>query len=38
VPFAFTGKIVGVRFKLGPVRLTEDERRVMHASLLAAKD
>jgi arylsulfatase A-like enzyme len=38
VPFTFTGKITGVKFKLGPVRLTEDERKVMHASLLAAKD
>ena len=38
VPFTFTGKIVEVNFKLGPVRLTEEERRVMHASLLRAKD
>jgi arylsulfatase A-like enzyme len=38
VPFAFTGKIVGLNFKLGPVRLTEDERKVMHASLIRAKD
>jgi arylsulfatase len=38
VPFRFTGKLANLTFKLGPVRLTEDERRVMHASLLAAKD
>jgi arylsulfatase len=38
VPFRFTGKLNRVTFKLGPVRLTENERRVMHASLLRAKD
>jgi arylsulfatase A-like enzyme len=38
VPFTFTGKILAVNFKLGPVRLTEDERRVMHASIIRAKD
>jgi arylsulfatase A-like enzyme len=38
VPFTFTGNIARLTFKLGPVRLTEDERRMMHASLLAAKD
>ncbi|HXA25111.1 MAG TPA: hypothetical protein VNW90_22730 [Acetobacteraceae bacterium] len=38
VPFTFTGKITDVNFKLGPVRLTEDERRVMHASIIRAKD
>jgi len=38
VPFAFTGTIGRVTFKLGPMRLTEGERRRMHASLLAAKD
>jgi arylsulfatase len=38
VPFAFTGSIGKVTFKLGPLRLTEDDRRRMHASILAAKD
>ena len=38
VPFTFTGKIARLTFKLGPVRLTEDERRVMHASIIRAKD
>ena len=38
VPFPFTGTIDKVNFKLGPVRLTEDERRVMHASIIRAKD
>jgi arylsulfatase len=37
-PFRFTGKLSKVTFKLGPVRLTENERRVMHASLMGAKD
>lgn len=38
VPFAFNGKIAQVRCKLGPVQLTENDRRVMHASLVRAKD
>jgi arylsulfatase len=38
VPFRFTGKLAKLTFKLGPVRLTEGERRIMHASLLSAKD
>jgi arylsulfatase A-like enzyme len=38
VPFRFTGKLVKLTFKVEPVRLTEDERRVMHAHLLKAKD
>jgi arylsulfatase len=37
-PFRFTGKLSKLTFKLGPVRLTEDERRVMHASLIGARD
>jgi len=38
VPFRFTGKLAKLTFKLGPVRLTETERRTMHASIVAAKD
>jgi arylsulfatase len=38
VPFLFTGTISRLTFKLGPTRLTEDDRQRMHASLLAAKD
>jgi arylsulfatase len=38
VPFRFTGKLSSLTFKLGPVRLTENELRVMHASLIRAKD
>ena len=38
VPFAFTGKISQVRCKLGPVQLTENDRKMMHASLVRAKD
>jgi len=32
VPFTFTGKITGVKFKLGPVRLTEDERTKIYTT------
>ena len=38
VPFPFNGKIDKLTFKLGPVRLTEDDRKVMHASIIRAKD
>jgi hypothetical protein len=38
VPFASTCTFGRMTFKLGPMRLIEDERGVMHASLLAAKD
>ena len=38
VPFVFTGKISQVRCKLGPVQLTENDRKMMHASLVRAKD
>jgi hypothetical protein len=38
VPFVFTGKIAQVRCKLGPVQLTEEDRKVMHASITRAKD
>jgi arylsulfatase len=38
VPFRFTGKLTNLTFKLGPVRLSELERREMHAYLLRAKD
>lgn len=38
VPFPFTRKITKLTFKLGPVRLTENERGVMHASLVRAHD
>lgn len=38
VPFAFNGTIAKLTFKLGPVRLSEDERRVMHGHLVTAKD
>jgi arylsulfatase A-like enzyme len=38
VPFPFTGKIVQVRCKLGPLQLTENDRKVMHATIIRAKD
>jgi hypothetical protein len=38
VPFRFTGKLAKLTFKLGPVQLTEDERKIMHAGIIKAKD
>ena len=38
LPFRFTGKIAKLTFTLGPVRLAEIERQIMHAHLVAAKD
>jgi arylsulfatase A-like enzyme len=38
VPFRFNGKIAELTFKLGPEQLTEDDRKVRHASVIRAKD
>jgi arylsulfatase A-like enzyme len=38
VPFRFTGKIVKLTYRLGPVRLTSDEQRVIQHALAGARD
>ena len=38
VPFRFTGNIAKLTFKLGPVQLTESDRKTMHAAIIKAKD
>jgi arylsulfatase len=38
VPFQFTGKLNKVTFRLGPVRLTDVDRRTMHAHIIRARD
>jgi arylsulfatase A-like enzyme len=37
-PFRFNGKLDKVTFNLGPVALSEPERKVMHDSVIRAKD
>jgi arylsulfatase A-like enzyme len=37
-PFPFNGKLNKVTFNLGPVVLSESERRAMHESIIRAKD
>jgi arylsulfatase len=38
LPFRFTGNIAKLTYKLGPVQLSESDRKVMHASIIRAKD
>jgi arylsulfatase A-like enzyme len=38
VPFRFNGKIAKLTYKLGPVRLTSDERKVIQHALAGARD
>jgi arylsulfatase len=38
VPFAFNGKINQLTFKLGPVKLTSEEHRIMEHALANARD
>ncbi len=38
VPFRFNGKIANLTYKLGPVRLTSDEHRVIQHALAGARD
>jgi arylsulfatase len=38
VPFAFNGKIDKLTVKLGPMQLTEADRKTMHAAIIKAKD
>lgn len=38
VPFRFDGTINKLTFKLGPVQLTEDDRKIMHTGIIKAKD
>jgi arylsulfatase A-like enzyme len=38
LPFRFTGKIAKLTYKLGPVQLTEDNRKIMHTGIIKAKD
>jgi hypothetical protein len=38
LPFRFNGKLNKVTFKLGPVAITEPERKAMHESIIRAKD
>jgi hypothetical protein len=37
-PFRFNGKLNKVTFNLGPVVLSEPERKAMHESVIKAKD
>jgi arylsulfatase A-like enzyme len=38
LPFRFNGKLNKVTFRLGPVVMTEPERKAMHESIIRAKD
>jgi hypothetical protein len=38
VPFRFTGTIAKLTYKLGPPQLTEADRKIMHTSIMKAKD
>jgi arylsulfatase len=38
LPFRFNGTLTKVTFNLGPVVLTEPDRKAMHQSIIKAKD